>query len=284
MSPGAVPPAPDRVPGERGVAHAETAALLDIARYPLDRPGVPRWRELLERGRQLLATTGSFSLEGFVRSPTIRQAVTEVEAALAAGAYHHEAEHNIYFSDARDMPRLQRTSNLTLAGDQLGGGVLDRIYRWPGLPHFLAALFDKPALYPMADPLACVNVMGYRRGEGLGWHFDRAEFTVTLLLRAAGGGGVFEYRRNLRSATDPNRAGVVRLLHGQDPHVTTLHLTPGTLNIFAGFRSPHRVTAVTAPPARLVAVFSYMERPNFTYSDADRRRFYGRTAPHDRPH
>ena len=41
----------------------------------------------------------------------------------------------------------------------------------------------------MADPLACLNVMSYSPADGLGWHFDRAEFTVTLLLRAAGAGG-----------------------------------------------------------------------------------------------
>ena len=77
--------------------------------------------------------------------------------------------------------RSLHTSNLTLAGDRLAGGVLDRIYRWPGLPSFLAALFHKPALYPMADPLACLNVMSYGPGDALGWHFDRAEFTVTVL-------------------------------------------------------------------------------------------------------
>ena len=69
----------------------------------------------------------------------------------------------------------------------------------------------------MPDPLARVNVMSYREGEALNWHFDRSEFTTTLLLQAPKAGGAFEYRSDLRTDTDPNYAGVARLLSGQDP-------------------------------------------------------------------
>ena len=264
------------------MVETEIGALIDTDRLPLDRPDDRLWQRLLERGRSEMAAAGSLSLDRFVRADAVRRAVTEVEAHLPGGAHRHVAHHNIYFSDdmgadgGAAVARSQLTSNLTLAGDLLRGGVLDQIYRWPGLHRFLAALFDKSALYPMADPLACLNVMSYGPGDGLGWHFDRAEFTVTLLLRAAGAGGVFEYRRNLRSADDPNYAGVVRLLQGEDAHVAALPLTPGTLNVFAGLRSPHRVTPITAPPSRLIAVLSFMERPDVTFHAVDRRRFYGR--------
>jgi hypothetical protein len=39
----------------------------------------------------------------------------------------------------------------------------------------------------MADPLARLNAMAYGEGQGLNWHFDRAEFTTTLLLQAPAG-------------------------------------------------------------------------------------------------
>ena len=58
------------------------------------------------------------------------------------------------------------------------------IYEWPPLAAFLAAVMGKPALHVMADPLARLNVMAYRAGEALNWHFDRSEFTTTLLLQA----------------------------------------------------------------------------------------------------
>jgi hypothetical protein len=56
----------------------------------------------------------------------------------------------------------------------------------------------------MSDPLARVNIIAYRAGEALNWHFDRAEFTTTLLLQAPNAGGAFQYRRDLRTASDAN--------------------------------------------------------------------------------
>ncbi len=264
---------------------ADTAieALIDTERYPLDAPDGTRWAELVAAGRRELAATGSFNLDRFLRADPLARAVAEIEPAMASGAHHHKTRHNIYFSDEDDgdaaTARSLQSSHWTLAGDQLRAGVLRRVYEWAGLQHFLAGLFDKPRLYPMADPLACLNAMSYGDGDGLAWHFDRSQFTVTLLLRAAGSGGIFEYRRNLRAAEAPNRAGVARLLGGEDAQVATLPLAPGTLNVFAGFRSAHRVTPVTRAPTRLIAVLSYMERPDVGFDDADRRRFYGRAEP-----
>ena len=50
---------------------------------------------------------------------------------------------------------------------------------------------------------ARVNVMAYRAGDALNWHFDRSEFTTTCLLQAPAAGGEFQYRSALRSAADP---------------------------------------------------------------------------------
>ena len=58
---------------------------------------------------------------------------------------------------------------------------------------------EKETLFTMRDPLARVNVMSYREGEALNWHFDRSEFTTTLLLQEPSGGGEFQYRTDLRT-------------------------------------------------------------------------------------
>ena len=130
----------------------------------------------------------------------------------------------------------------------------------------------------MADPLGRINVMAYHEGDQLNWHFDRAEFTTTVLLQAPCSGGEFRYRSALRSESDPNYNGVARLLAGQDERVQTLALEPGTLNVFMGKNTAHRVTPVEGDRPRIVAVFSYYETPGFAFSDAERVGFYGRTA------
>ena len=159
------------------------------------------------------------------------------------------------------------TINRTICGDQVPGSLIARIYEWQPLIDFLAAAMDKPRLYPMADPLGRINVMCYRAGERLNWHFDRVEFTTTMLLQAPVSGGEFQYRSGLRSDTDPNYDGVARLPAGED----------GTLNVFRGKNTAHRVTTVEGGHARIIAVFSYNEAADVAFSDAERLGFCGRT-------
>ena len=128
----------------------------------------------------------------------------------------------------------------------------------------------------MSDPLARVNVLAYRPGEALNWHFDRAQFTTTLLIRAAESGGEFQYRSALRSDTDPNYDGVARMLRGEDPEVATNTFAAGTLNVFAGRNTAHRVSPVIGKQSRMVAVFSYYDNPGVTFSSKERIGFYGR--------
>ena len=101
------------------------------------------------------------------------------------------------------------------------------------------------------------------------------------MLEAPRSGGDFQYRGALRSESDPNYEGVTRLLAGEDEHVQTLGLEPGTLNVFKGKNTAYRVTPVAGDRARIVAVFFYYETPGYEFSDAERIGFYGRTASAD---
>ena len=226
-----------------------------------------------------------FSLDGLIRQEALRHCVTEVEPLFESAAFTHSREHNIYFDDEiedvdANHPALRRfrTTNHTVCGDRIpAASAITRIYEWRPLIDFLAATMDRARLYPMADPLARINVMAYRTGDGLNWHFDRSEFTTTCLLQAPLSGGEFQYRSDLRSDSDPNYEGVGRLLAGDDHRVLTLPLAPGTLNVFKGRNTAHRVTPVVGDRARIIAVFSYYETPDVTFSDAERLGFYGRT-------
>lgn len=260
--------------------------LLDLERYPLHQPRSKTHRALIQHCRRALVEEGLFSLEGFLRPGALRQAVAEVSPVLKSAAFTHRREHNIYFDDdvagvAADHPALRRfeTINHTICGDQIPKSVVCRLYEWPPLAAFLAAVLEKPKLHQMADELARVNVMRYGAGEALNWHFDRAEFTTTLLLQSPEAGGVFEYRRDLRAPDAPNYAGVAALLAGRDESVKTLPLAPGTLNVFKGKNTAHRVTPSEGARARIIAVYSYYERPGIRFSAAEQRGFYGRETP-----
>ena len=256
---------------------------LDLDRFPLDDLTGPGGRALVEACRRELSARGRFNLEGFVRPGALESCVAELAPLFETAAFTHKRSHNIYFDDGltglpAEHPALGRfeTVNHTLCADQIPDSLLCRLYAWPPLVRFLAATLGKPRLHLMADPLARVNVMAYRAGEALNWHFDRSEFTTTLLLQAPEAGGAFQYRSGLRSEADPNYDGVGRLLAGDDSAVETLPLAPGTLTVFKGKDTAHRVTPVDGPRPRIVAVFSYYERPGVQFSPEERLGFYGR--------
>ncbi len=224
-------------------------------------------------------------LEGFVRPKALQQCVADVAPLFSTSAFRHKRRHNVYFDDdvpglAPDHPALRRveTANYTICGDQIPNNVLCRIYEWRPLADFIAAAMDKPRLFPMDDPLARINVMAYPAGEGLNWHFDRSEFTVTLLLQAPTSGGLFQYRTGLRSDNEPNYRGVARLLDDRDPAVQTRPLAAGTLSLFKGKNTAHRVTPVEGNRNRIVAVFSFYEKPGVRFTAAERHGFYGRNS------
>ncbi len=259
--------------------------LIDLERYPLHRPDSAGCAGLVRRCADALARAGMFTLPGLLRREALDVIVPELLLKLEHESFTHARAHNIYFDDAisgiaPDHPALKRvtTVNHTLCGDQLGEA-LSRVYAWPALIGFLARVMGKERLYPMADPLACANVLAYREGEGLNWHFDRSEFTTTLLLQAADAGGEFQYRRDLRGPDDPNFDGVARLLRGDDDAVETLALGAGDLNVFRGVNTAHRVSPPRGDRARVVAVFSYYETPGRVFSAAENLGFYGRSEP-----
>ncbi|CCV12260.1 2OG-Fe(II) oxygenase [Mesorhizobium sp. STM 4661] len=259
--------------------------ILDLDRYPLDREGGAEWKRLVETSVAALEADGMFNLEGFLRPGVAEKAAREIQPVMATRSHMHKRMHNIYFKPsipelAPDHPALRKVETIshTVCADQIPGSVVLAIYEYEPLLRFLAAAMGKTKLHVMQDPLARTNVMAYRAGEALNWHFDRSEFTTTLLLQASQRGGDLEYRTDLRSEDNPNYEGVAKLLEGRDPEAKILRMKPGTLNIFRGRNTAHRVTTVEGERERMIAVFSYYEKPGVMFSDEERVGFYGRAA------
>lgn len=259
--------------------------LVDLDAYPIDRPESPACAALVQACRARLAADGMFELPGFMRPEVVAAAAQAIGPAMATESFRHARSHNIYFRDtveglAPDHPALAKveTVNHTLCADQLHGNPIVALYDWPPFVAFLAATMGKPALHPMQDPMARINVQASRDGEALNWHFDRSEFTTTILLQAPLEGGELEYRKDLRSAEDPNFDGVAAVLRGEDPLVTRVALKPGALNVFRGVNTLHRVVPVKGPVDRLVAIFAFFDRPGVVMTAAEQQGFYGRTA------
>ena len=255
--------------------------LLDLDYYPLDQPA--RIGSLIQWCKSCLDEQGLFNLYGLVRPEALARILEPLAPLFATDAFTHSREHNIYFSDRvaglpNDHPALKRfeTTNRVLCADQLSDNPLLDIYTWQPLMDFLSIVMDKEHLFLMQDPLASVNVMHYRHGEALNWHFDRSEFTTTLLLQEAKQGGEFQYCSDLRSEQNPNYDGVGAMLAEGGSTARVLPLFAGTLNVFRGRNTAHRVSPVVGEKNRIIAVFSYYDRPGVMFSEEERLGFYGR--------
>lgn len=259
------------------------AAAIDLDRYPIDDLDGAAGRAVLDGCRAQLRAVGACELEGFLRPDVVAEIVRGV-APLEAGAFRTETTHNLEFSgredelDADDPLRIRvRSAKGLVAYDQIpDASPLRAVYESDVLTRFVGAALEVDPIHRQADEIGALNVMFYAPGDELGWHVDNAEFVVTLMLQASTEGGSFEYVPMLRGADDPNPEGIRALLSGDRAGVRTLGPEPGTLALFRGRLSPHRVTPIAGGRPRINAVLSYATEPDAVLTPSARRIFFGR--------
>lgn len=260
-------------------------SLIDFEHYPINDLSSTGGTKLAEKCRAELRAQGACRLDDFLRPEALARMVDEANALIDL-AYRQDDVHNVYFeevdeslpeSDPRRM--LQHTSQAAIAWDHTPPTAdIRRLYEWDGLTNFVATCLEKSVLYRSEDPLGACNITTYREGAELGWHFDRSEFSVTLMLQPADEGGEFEYVPNIRSEHDENYPAVARLLQGDRTGVISFPSKPGTLAFFRGHHSIHRVTPVKGTKVRINAVLTYAEQPAYKLNAYTQKLFYGRTA------
>jgi hypothetical protein len=241
-------------------------------------------RALVERCRSELAATGACELPGFLTPEATERMAKESETLVGTGHFA-ETRATVYLGlpDAllpQEHPRGRlggRSAVEAIAYDLVPPAhALRQFYEWDGLLDFVAAALAKPKLYRYADPLGALNVAAMKAGDELQWHFDQTDFVVSIALRDAESGGDFEYTPLIRSGDDEHHDAVQAVLDGDRARVRTIPMTPGTLLLFEGRNSMHRVTPIEGDVERLVALLAYDTRPDTVSSELLRRARYGR--------
>lgn len=255
----------------------------NLASHPIKERGSAAFGALVERCRKGLQARGAYVLEGFLNREAVATILDELNGVIDH-AFYKPKTHNPYlapddasFATSHPRNRKQLTNSATLAYDFITDDtLLDRIYCWPQLRAFIATTLGYEALYPYSDALAAVNVLVYPPGTQTGWHFDNAHFVVTLMLRQAQRGGVYEYAPFIRSADEDNYPAIQSVLDGNSTTVHTLEQGAGDLVVFQGRYTLHRVTEVYGDAPRFIAVLSYDAKPGTTLTPHTRKTFYGR--------
>lgn len=261
------------------------ADVVDLATYPIDDLDSERGRALVARCQEQLAAEGACTLAGFILPAAVAEMV-RLAGELDAKAWTSDQTHTVYFEEvdtqvAADHPRARtvRSAKHGIAYDYIPRDApLRRLYESDDLSRFIALVLGKPVLYRSADPLDALQITTFRPGDELGWHFDRSEFSVTVMYQQAESGGDFVYAPALRTDEDPNYEGVQRVLDGDPAGLRVLPSAPGTLAFFHGHNALHWVTPIGGTRPRINSVLTYGEVPDMRLNDLTSALFYGRTS------
>ncbi len=263
-------------------APLDLAAMVDAHRYPFQgrSSAAARFRD---EARRQFDTHGICVLDEFLTAAAVVAVLSGI-TPLLGDAYVNTTYSNVYLRPVdHAFPvghprRLEQVTRVgTLAEDQFSAGsLLRRIHESAVLRRLIADIVGVRSLHGYADGLTSVNVLVFGAGDELGWHFDEAEYAVTLLLRPAAVGGAFEYFPHLRSDDRENYRDVQEILTGGGVPHELGQPHAGCLVLFRGRHSLHRVTAVRSGEPRIVAVLSYDSQSGARLSEHDRDLFFGR--------
>jgi hypothetical protein len=254
------------------------ADIVDLERYPLESA------DFGAQARSSLDEFGALVLKDFVRP----EALEKMQGEAAAGqdqAYFCTQSHSAYLTpmdperDASHPANLQVDSSKGCICDDVVSpkSPLRILYNAPSFRSFIKWATGQTELHPYADPLSSINIHYANQGQELGWHFDNSSFAITLLIQKPDAGSRFEYVKDLRdaSAGDMNYEGVRAVLNNE-MKPQTLDIDPGTLVLFRGRNSIHRVSPNESDKTRILAVLAYNAEPGVELSESARMTFYGR--------
>ena len=261
------------------------AEIVDLDRYPIADRRRRAARALIADQRQALDRDGVVLLHGFARPAAVARMAAELTTALPQAWRRDHSRIGVHLYEGEAPPpaghavnQANRSRTAILAGDQIpAAGLLWSLFRWNALTDFIAAIVGVERLYRSADPLAALTATALGPGDMHGWHFDENDFVVSLLLQEAGSGGHFEVLPNAKTDAGIDFDRCAAALAGTAPEVLRPPLRAGTLSIFRGQRSLHRVSPVEGPRQRLIALFSYDRRPGMMFSTAVHLGAFGRT-------
>ena len=230
-----------------------------------------------------LDSTGALVMEDFLNSDTVEFLQNEAREVRPLAYFCHQ-NHNAYLLDpdpdfpAEHIRNLEQVSDKgCITHDQVPeNSLLRTLYEWPDFRNFLKQVLGEP-VFPYADTLSSININYYEQGQQLGWHFDNASFAVTLMLQSPGQGGEFEYREMVRNCEkdDWAFADTEAVIKGK-LQPKTLAIGDGSLVLFRGRNSLHRVAPIVSEHARILVTLNFNTEPGIMLSELARMAFFGR--------
>ena len=241
--------------------------MINYELYPLDRLDSNAAASWISDIKNRLNKEGSCQFPDFV-TPDALETMAQQANSIAHLAYPGPTEVSPYFfnyrlgegQDLHESHPLRRKGKRNLA--QVATDLipehflLSELHRSTEMAHFLSSIIGQ-LVYRNADPYQSLNISVMNEGGCQQWHFDGGNMVTTLLLQEPEDGGMFQYAPAIRSDDDEHFDDVKAVLDGDMSRVREVKLQAGTLSLFRGHYSLHRVTEVVGKHQRLQAILGY---------------------------
>ncbi|WP_372366345.1 hypothetical protein [Candidatus Uabimicrobium sp. HlEnr_7] len=268
------------------ISNLSPLELIDLERYPITQMSSPSGVKMIADCHQQIKKNGSCVLPGFLKKEVIDEIAKECDT-LSHLAYHNIESYNNYdpkgdldFPNNHPRNRWFYSSNNLLAYNYIPQEFkLYKLYHCDIFAEFIASILQMKKIYCFNDEFQALNISFMQDGDHFNWHYDFNDFIITILLQEPEIGGEFEFVPNIRNEKEQNYPQVEKLFDtGEHTRKETLTLRAGTLTLFQGMNSMHRVKCVYGKKKRIVSILCYHSKENFKTMDEQNAYAYGSRA------
>ncbi|KAL9180964.1 hypothetical protein ACHAXT_009769 [Thalassiosira profunda] len=268
--------------------------IVNLERFPIHKEGNPEHQRLLQLSSiKQLQQRGFVSLPNFLRTDAINELTSSIlELERRGVGFHSNDTHNVFLEENADnssaSPSSMHPRHIQLESSKLILNArdiapyatgLENLFTSEDFHRFISSVLNTQ-LHPSADPYGKYYANVFREGDGLNWHFDRSEYSISLVLQPADEGGEFQFVPSSRDIVEGwdemplNMEDVSRALRPHSKVVESPKLAAGDVYIFQGHNALHRVSKI-AKGTRINVIFTFGTEADMRLNAYTLRKFFG---------
>lgn len=269
--------------------------MINYNQYPIGTSSTSEYEALVKTCKEQLCRDGFVSLRHFLEPSSVDALVSGIlDIEKGGGGFYSTERHNVFLEDHTPSslhdneintlhPRhIQlNSSKLIINAKDLAphAAELNNLFYSSTFLDFICDVLQTK-LYPSIDEYGKYYANIFHEGDGLNFHFDRSEFSISLILQPAEQGGKFEFVPNSRHVVEEWREMPLNtkdLQNALDPNEFNLHvpeLAAGDLYLFHGQKSLHRVSEVVRG-TRINVILTFNTAPESTLNSYTLKKFFG---------
>ena len=270
--------------------------MINYTKYPISdgHDSNDSYHSLIQQCILQMQENGFVALPDFI-CPDGLHSLTQSILNLKDGGFYSTEMHNVFLeedgnkngSSSSTSPSIHprhvqlKSSKIIINAHDLSrtAAQLDFLFSSPHFIQFISAILQT-TLYPSTDQYGKYYGNIFNKGDGLNWHFDRSEYSVSLILQPAQEGGSFQFAPNSRHVVEDwdempaNATHVAKSLKTHSIPLQEPRLAAGDLYLFRGQNSLHRVSEIVHG-TRINVILTYNTEPDVRLNSYTLKKFFG---------